>query len=359
MAGPDQFFCSPETQAALSGNSPLPPALGEWSIISGSGEISDINDPSATVSNLGLGENILIWQIYNGSCPNSLSTDTLSIFVNDSGVADADAGPDQFFCGEVDETQLEGSETIGNTATGMWTIIEGGGDFVNIENEFTFVSNIPLGVNTYVWTVDNLECGISSDTVSIFVYDPDIDEPFAGDGVEICENEFEPFELNAVEPDFPAIGFWTVLEGPAQLSDDLDPNAEVINLGSAPPLGSEVSVLAWNIDNGVCGVLSDTLSLSLDDCLTIEIPDAFSPNGDLINDFWEVPNLFSYPNNTVKIFNRWGALVYEASPYLNDWDGRSDHPSSIGEELPVSTYYYILDLGDGTEPFTGYIYLKR
>lgn len=359
LVGFDQFFCSPETEATLSGNAPLPPALGEWSIISGSGEISDPNNQVATVSNLGLGENILIWQIYNGNCPNSQSTDTLSIFVNDAGVADANAGPDQFFCGEVDETQLEGSETVGNTATGIWTITEGGGDFANFENEFTFVSNIPLGVNTYVWTVDNLECGISSDTVSIFVYDPEIDEPFAGDGVEICENEFEPFELNAVEPDFPATGFWTVIEGPAQLSDELDPNAEVINLGTAPPLGSEVSVLAWNIDNGVCGVLSDTLSLSLDDCLTIEIPDAFSPNGDLINDFWEVPNLQSYPNNTVKIFNRWGALVHEASPYLNDWDGRSDHPSSIGEDLPVSTYYYILDLGDGTEPFTGYIYLKR
>jgi gliding motility-associated-like protein len=102
------------------------------------------------------------------------------------------------------------------------------------------------------------------------------------------------------------------------------------------------------------------VSFALIDCLTIEIPDGFSPNSDGINDFFEIPNLYKYPNNNIKIFNRWGALIYEAAPYQNDWDGRSYHPATIGEELPVSTYYYILDLGDGVlAPFTGYIFLKR
>ena len=58
------------------------------------------------------------------------------------------------------------------------------------------------------------------------------------------------------------------------------------------------------------------------------------------------------------IFNRWGDQVYEASPYLNDWDGTSNKPA-FGEVLPVGTYYYVLDMGEGEEAVTGYIYLKR
>lgn len=359
-AGPDQFFCSPIGSTVLTGNTPAPPAIGTWSVISGNVNILEPNNPTSTVDNFSLGENILIWQIYNGPCSNGLTTDTLSIFVNDASIADANAGPDQFYCGPVSELQLEGSETIGNTATGQWTIIEGGGDFENIFNEFTYVHDLDVGVHTYVWTVDNLECGVTSDTVSIYIYDPEIELPYAGESVEICQNEFEIFELNAVEPDFPAIGTWVVLEGPVELGDPSDPNSEVLTLGVVSiPLGSTTSIVAWSIDNGICGTANDTIALILTDCLTIEIPNAFSPNRDLINDNWVIPNLESYPNNKVKIFNRWGAMIFEASPYLNDWNGRSEHSSTIGEDLPVSTYYYILDLGDGSEPFSGYVYLKR
>ena len=61
----------------------------------------------------------------------------------------------------------------------------------------------------------------------------------------------------------------------------------------------------------------------------------------------------------LKIFNRWGNVVYQNNNYQNDWDGRSQHAATIGQELPVSTYYYILDLGNGEEAFHGFVYLKR
>ena len=51
--------------------------------------------------------------------------------------------------------------------------------------------------------------------------------------------------------------------------------------------------------------------------------------------------------------------MLERSPYANNWDGRSEASLNWGEELPEGTYYYILDLGNDDEPFTGYIYLKR
>src|SRR5690606_10996796 len=56
--------------------------------------------------------------------------------------------------------------------------------------------------------------------------------------------------------------------------------------------------------------------ISVENCEII-IYNVFSPNGDGINDIWVLPNIESYLNNEVVIFNRWGQKVFEASPYLN------------------------------------------
>jgi gliding motility-associated-like protein len=95
------------------------------------------------------------------------------------------------------------------------------------------------------------------------------------------------------------------------------------------------------------------------------IPDAFSPNGDGINDFFEIVGIEKYPGNSITIVNRWGNRVYEAKNYGIDtnpvfWDGFANTGSSfLGNELPDGTYYYILDLGNGENPIAGSIYLDR
>lgn len=360
-AGEDQHFCAPFGGTTLGGNAPLAPATGTWTIISGSAQISNNSVHNSTVSNLGLGQNIFVWTINNGVCANGITADTVSVFVNDLGVAAASAGPDQSLCGAPFELQLQGSVTIGNTATGQWTISEGGADFANVNNEVTYVSNLMPGVNTFMWTVDNGICGVSSDEVTITVFDPDHDLAFAGTDLEICEDDFIIFNLPGSEAAPPATGYWNVISGPIDLGDYTSPNTTVWSLGSiSSPNVPVTSTVVWTINNGPCGTSADTVSYSLLDCLSIDVPDAFSPNGDGINDLYEIPNLWKYPNNTIKIFNRWGVEVFQASPYKNDWDGRSRHPSSIGDELPSSTYYYILDLGlPGRKPFNGFIYLKR
>lgn len=67
-------------------------------------------------------------------------------------------------------------------------------------------------------------------------------------------------------------------------------------------------------------------------CLIIPT-NVFTPNGDGINDFFTLINLDDYPAPSVKIFNRWGKLVYESDAYQNDWDG---------DNLNEGTYYYII-----------------
>lgn len=87
----------------------------------------------------------------------------------------------------------------------------------------------------------------------------------------------------------------------------------------------------------------------------------FSPNGDGVNDFFKIDCISRYPNNSLQIYNRWGNIVYQTRSYKNDWDGTPNGRAMVQPEdqLPVGTYYYILDLGDGSEPRTDWLYLNR
>lgn len=90
------------------------------------------------------------------------------------------------------------------------------------------------------------------------------------------------------------------------------------------------------------------------------IPDGFSPNEDLINDVFFIHGILKYPKNSIEIFNRWGNLVFEATPYINQWDGTTKLGITVGsDELPVGTYFYLLNLGNGSEIIKGTIYLNR
>jgi gliding motility-associated-like protein len=81
-------------------------------------------------------------------------------------------------------------------------------------------------------------------------------------------------------------------------------------------------------------VVTDTLTgcfdvfnigFSIQNC-DLVIPNVFTPNGDGINDFFEILNLEHYPMAQIVIYNRWGNKVFEHSDYYNNWwDGRN-HP---------------------------------
>ncbi|MCG8858882.1 InlB B-repeat-containing protein [Tenacibaculum finnmarkense] len=82
----------------------------------------------------------------------------------------------------------------------------------------------------------------------------------------------------------------------------------------------------------------------------------FSPNGDANNDTWVIQNIDRYPNNTVKVFNRWGKKVYYKKGYQNTWDATA---TDTGTKLPVGSYIYMINLNEaGTKPVQGMIYIN-
>jgi gliding motility-associated-like protein len=78
------------------------------------------------------------------------------------------------------------------------------------------------------------------------------------------------------------------------------------------------------------------------------ISNVITPNGDGVNDKWIVWNIDKHANNSVKVFDRAGRLVYTRNNYANDWDG-----TYKGRVLDEGMYYYIVDYGDGSKPVTG------
>ena len=94
--------------------------------------------------------------------------------------------------------------------------------------------------------------------------------------------------------------------------------------------------------------------------LDFHIPEGFSPNGDLTNDLFIIRGIIRFPSNNFAVYNRWGNKVYGATPYKNTWDGKSESKFNVGGDvLPVGTYFYVLDLGDGTDVYKGTIYLNK
>ncbi len=102
-------------------------------------------------------------------------------------------------------------------------------------------------------------------------------------------------------------------------------------------------------DNNDC---SRTIGISVPEStkLCIGIPDAFTPNGDGINDTWEIEYIEMYSGSFVNVFNRWGQQIYQGVPGSPFWNGKFN-----GEYVPAGAYQYVIDLRNGMEPFTGVV----
>jgi gliding motility-associated-like protein len=101
--------------------------------------------------------------------------------------------------------------------------------------------------------------------------------------------------------------------------------------------------------------------LSTDDTLIVDdlvFSNFFSPNNDGFNDTFIILNLENYPSNSLKVFNRWGEVVYKAEPYLNDWNGINNQDPVMDNKCTDGVYFYEFYNGQG-RLITGKITLKR
>ncbi|RKF03177.1 gliding motility-associated-like protein [Tenacibaculum lutimaris] len=98
----------------------------------------------------------------------------------------------------------------------------------------------------------------------------------------------------------------------------------------------------------------------------VKVNNLMSPNGDPANNYLHIDCIENFPRNTIEIFNRWGNTVFKMEGYSNNnqdkrFEGISNGRANINvnDKLPVGTYFYILDLGNGSKVKKGWIYINR
>jgi gliding motility-associated-like protein len=126
----------------------------------------------------------------------------------------------------------------------------------------------------------------------------------------------------------------------------------VDNSGNASYGTVSITVQSNGVDSDFDGI--DDSCDSEDNEVVTDVPEAFTPNGNNINDFFEIKNITTFNERKLEVFNRYGMSVYANDQYDNTWDGtRKDN----GQALPDGTYYYVLIL-DG-EIKKGFVYINR
>jgi gliding motility-associated-like protein len=126
-------------------------------------------------------------------------------------------------------------------------------------------------------------------------------------------------------------------------------NTKILTPTASPDKTTFYTITVQSVDGCVA---TDMVKVTVQENITI--PNTFTPNGDGVNDTWDIKNLIDYSDCSVQIFNRWGQEVYQSKGYYNAWDGTYN-----GKPLPPGTYYYVIKLGNGTKPLGGWVALIR
>ncbi|AYL98715.1 gliding motility-associated C-terminal domain-containing protein [Mucilaginibacter celer] len=119
-----------------------------------------------------------------------------------------------------------------------------------------------------------------------------------------------------------------------------------------------VSSLVLKISNSAPGGPGNDLLLDDIEFITsapkLTIPTIFSPNGDGVNDVWNITNLDAYTDCLLMVFDRAGAVVFKSIGYNRPWDGTRN-----GRPLDMGTYYYIIDRKNNLPRISGWVFLMR
>ncbi len=410
-AGPDIIVCA--QASPLNAIMPLV-GIGSWAVLSGTGNITQVNSYSTSVNSLSTGQNIVVWTVINGTCPSS--SDTL-IILRDSLPTLANAGADQLIC--TNNSLLNANSPV--TGSGLWSSLSGN-SFSSPTIASSPVTNLNPGNNSLIWTITNGSCPASKDTVIIKV-DAEPSVSFAGNDLRICSDQttlsatplsvgtgswslvsgtgifLNPTQYNSLLTSVSSgttILRWTTKNGicPDKSDDivivrDLMPDTahagsdqstdnpatkltainpligtgrwsviegtgvieNAYNVTTNTTLSEGDNTFRWTIENGVCPSNYDDILVY---AKPLMIPNAFSPNDDGVNDFFIIPGITYYEDVKFTVFNRWGALIYSNSNYKNTWNGVNVNNEIISED----TYYYTLQM-NRDKVYTGFIIVKR
>ncbi|WP_428740609.1 gliding motility-associated C-terminal domain-containing protein, partial [Tenacibaculum sp.] len=178
------------------------------------------------------------------------------------------------------------------------------------------------------------------------------------DGDGQVDNPHVDTDGDGIADSIDKLGGFGTTNNPDNNSDALDPNKGGNGVVRDSGIDTDGDGIADSVDglNGFGDAIID------DTC--VKVKNLMSANGDDMNSYLHIDCIENFPNNTIEIFNRWGNTVYRVRGYNNNevkFTGISEGRVNINanDKLPVGTYFYILDLGNGNKVRKGWLYINR
>ena len=342
-AGPDQLVCVNTAIVKLDGIISGGTTTGVWST-SGSGTFSPASNqlngeyiPSAQDRAVPGGVVLTLTSTSNDDC--AIASSNLAITFQPLPTANAGGKIDA--CSQDLSIKLNGQATNANSV--FWTT-SGTGTFspsANVAAPFyeRGVSDLQNGSVILTFHATSTLCSSTPATSNLtinFTPPPTVDA-----GKEIYVIKGEPTVLTPYVSDNNVQYLWTPN---SNINIDTIKNPAVVAY-------QDVTYTLKVTDSRGC-VTQDQISLIV--ITELIIPNTFTPNGDGINDVWNIPGLIKYPQVNVDIFTRAGQKVFHSMGYGTPWDGEYN-----GQRLPVGVYYYIIDTKFRNERLSGYVTIIR
>jgi gliding motility-associated-like protein len=317
-AGVDVELC--EGESAVIGGFPAatggtPPYSYLWNPI---GDLDDYGKPNPTTSTL----TTTVYTLWVDDANGCVDIDSMTVTVHPLPVVTITV-TDTHYC--EDETQIQLSST---PTGGAWS---GTGVFGSVF--FPDAAGPGLHLITYTYT-DQWGCS-NTDSINFLV--TALPVVYAGDDVQIYKGH-----TTVLNPTVSGHAPFSYLWSPATGLND----ATLQNPTASPEV---TTVYMLTVTDSYGCTNSDEMQLYINPNTPISTdpttPNTFTPEpADQINDTWIIPLLDHFPDNVVKIYNRWGQLVWETTNYSNasPWDGTSLN----GTALPGGTYFYVITAAD-------------
>ena len=262
------------------------------------------------------------------SSKGCISTDSIQITINAVPIADAGITPKNICKGDsvfIGSSNNNGSQYVWQPASGL----------SSASSVMPLAS--PSQSTKYTIIVSNGSC-VRNDFVELNVFTkPTVN---AGPDVSIFEGDKTIMQASYSGGD---------------ISLSWSPPAYLSSANSVRPIASPPHDILYTltaVSSHGCGSAVDEVSIKV--FRKLIIPNAFSPNGDGVNDTWNIVHLLDYPNATVQVFNRYGQVVFSSKNVTTQWDG-----SFKGKQLPVGVFYYIIELNLLQIKYSGWVFLVK
>ena len=220
---------------------------------------------------------------------------------------------------------------------------------------------------TYQWTINNQPVSTSFSFDHQFTAAGNYKVQLAVNGTSGCTSEINEINISVLANPIVNTGnkLFAIQGTSATFQPRVTPNTNVTYQWTPSALLSNANSLnptyivsqnqTFSLTVTVGGKCSTTEELVVEMLKEIIPPNAFSPNGDGINDTWIIRGLENYPDVRLAVFDRYGKVVLEQKGYQTPWDG-----TVKGKPLPVGTYYYIITFTNGLkEPVKGSVTIVR